>query len=403
MATLLFVHGTGVRGPSFDASFAAVKAQAAEHLPAAMVVEACRWGDDLGATQAAGASAVPNYVQPSAEPAKRDDERASELRWGLLYDDPLYELRTHAALAAIGSDDDGLGGSDVSARQASPAKIALDSLAGLLPSHGGIARSGHYEVKLKAPALRLLAADGVLDAALRASSLQAPERRLPVLARAFVGAWARAADEQRLPALDGELRDSLYQDAVAILGGSPRGIKDELLGALGGLATRIATPVLRWNRSALSDASFTATNDILLYQTPHGGSAIRGFIARRIGACAAPVYLLAHSLGGIACVELLAAGRLPGVAGLITCGSQAPFLYASDALSTLRRDQPLPGHFPKWLNVFDLNDMLSYSAAEIFQQRATDLEVRSRQPFPQSHSAYWTQAPLWHAIEAFTR
>ena len=413
MATLLFVHGTGVRGPAFDASFAVVKAQAAEHLPG-VLVQACLWGDALGATRSDDAASLPGRERgrPRAPDASRD-EKARELRWSLLYDDPLYELRTHAALAEVAGDDDGLGGSDASPHETSAAEARLAPLRALMPSHGGIARAGHLAVVLMPRALAALLKDDALHAALRAPALQAPERGRPLLARAVVGAWMRASDEAGLPALDGELRDSLYQDVVAGLGGATRGIKDELLGVLGGLASRVATPLLRWNRSALTDASFAATNDILLYQTPHGGQAIRGHIRQRIADCKVegPVIVLAHSLGGIACVELLALPEDLGVARLVTCGSQAPFLYESDALSTLRRDKPLPLHFPKWLNVYDLNDILSYAAAGVFPEddderkqrakRITDHEVKSRQPFPQSHSAYWSQRGLWEQLKVF--
>ena len=50
MTTLLFVHGTGVRGAAYDASFAAIRAQAAHHLGKSVDVQPCQWGDHVGAT-----------------------------------------------------------------------------------------------------------------------------------------------------------------------------------------------------------------------------------------------------------------------------------------------------------------------------------------------------------------
>ena len=123
-------------------------------------------------------------------------------------------------------------------------------------------------------------ADGVLANALQCPAMDALARSRPVLARAFVGAWMQAARRQHLPELDGELRDSLYEDAVNVLGGSTMGLLDEFIGALGGLASRVATPLMRAKRTEISDGSFAAVNDILLYQTKHGGEAIRDFIER---------------------------------------------------------------------------------------------------------------------------
>jgi hypothetical protein len=59
-----------------------------------------------------------------------------------------------------------------------------------------------------------------------------------------------------------------------------------------------------------------------------------------------------NSLGGIACVDLLIQEPLPQVKLLVTAGSQAPFLYEINALSSLEYGKPLPGHFPEWLNIF---------------------------------------------------
>lgn len=402
MTTLLFIHGTGVRGAAYDASFSAIRAQAAHHLGPAVEVQPCQWGDHVGASIDDDALSVPGYEVGRSTAGAGPSAAEQEVRWRLLYEDPLYELRSYAALTT-GGDLQGLARSPA---QRSPGAQALAKLGALQPSAAdGLARSGHAAARLLGPALALLSQDGVFDEAMEAEALAAPERSRAIVARAFVAAWAQAAAAQGLPALDGSARDALYEDAVAVLGGATKGLVDEFIGALGGLASRIATPILRRRRTGVTDASFAATHDILRYQTPHGGAAVRGLIAERIRACAAarpgPVYLLAHSLGGIASVELLASTRGLPVAGLITCGSQAPYLYEADALSLLRRGQPLPAHFPRWLNVFDLNDLLSYVGAGLFGARVVDQEVRSRQPFPQSHSAYWANDQLWQHVKAF--
>ena len=401
MTTLLFVHGTGVRCAAYNASLATVKAQAALHLPRVQV-QGCLWGDLLGARLHDDGASVPSYElgQSLAAQQGRDSGREQAVRWRLLYEDPLYELRSYAALAL---SSEGLGGSNRSPLAKSPAQLALGQLRVLSFADAALQRSGHLTAGLVQKAVAWLEADASFAPAADSETLADPARGRAVIARAFVAAWAVAAEREMLPVLDGDLRDRLYQNVVAGLGGATKGLKDEFIGALGGLASRLATPVLRARRTAVTDGSIAATNDILLYQTRHGGEAIRSFIAQRIRACTPPVYVLAHSLGGIACVELLVLANDLNVAGLVTCGSQAPYLYESDALGALRWKTPLPGHFPKkWLNVFDLNDMLSYVGAGVFPGRVTDHEVQSRQPFPHSHSAYWTNEQLWTRLKDFT-
>src|SRR4029079_14174247 len=130
---------------------------------------------------------------------------------------------------------------------------------------------------------------------------------------------------------------------------------------------------------------------------------IRDYIRAKIEAVPGDVYLLAHSLGGIACVDLLAQEPIDRVKGLVTAGSQAPYLHEIGALVSLEPGtQDLPPHFPPWLNLYDPYDFLSYAAAPVFGRRAGDRvrdhRFESGQPFPQSHSAYWTNPETWMAI-----
>ena len=114
-----------------------------------------------------------------------------------------------------------------------------------------------------------------------------------------------------------------------------------------------------------------------------------------------PVTLLTHSLGGIACVDLLASTPQAKVTGLITVGSQAPFLYEIDCLPCVRWGQKLPSGFPKWLNIYDERDLLSYIGEGVFPGQVQDFKVDNGQPFPESHSAYWTNRMVWKKIAEF--
>jgi hypothetical protein len=81
------------------------------------------------------------------------------------------------------------------------------------------------------------------------------------------------------------------------------------------------------------------------------------------------VGVFAHELGGIACVDLLAMRPLPQVKGLVTVGSQAPYLHEIGALRGIRPGTTmLPPHFPRWLNVYDPYDFLSYVAEGVFDR-----------------------------------
>jgi surfactin synthase thioesterase subunit len=74
--------------------------------------------------------------------------------------------------------------------------------------------------------------------------------------------------------------------------------------------------------------------------------------------------LLGHSLGGVACVDLLIdpeEKERKQVKMLATVGSQAPYFYEINALSLLEYDEKteLPKYFPWWLNIYDRADFLS--------------------------------------------
>ena len=61
-----------------------------------------------------------------------------------------------------------------------------------------------------------------------------------------------------------------------------------------------------------------------------------------------------------------------------------------------------PALFPKWLNLFDRDDFLSYVAARLFKG-VTDFEIACGRPFPESHSAYLETDEAWEAIREFVK
>ena len=219
----------------------------------------------------------------------------------------------------------------------------------------------------------------------------------PVWARAVV-AQAMANHPEAPLAADADVRDALVAGLISEVtaGVQPKGLAGEWLGhALAVFGTRHALSRRgRYTRELI----VPAVGDVLVYQGR--GRAIRQRIRDSLPEHG-PVVLLTHSLGGVACVDLLAESELPQVELLVTVGSQAPFFYEIDALQALHYGQSLPAHFPRWLNLYDPRDFLSYIAGRIFApgpRGVDDALVNNRLPFPGAHSAYWTNPQTWDAI-----
>jgi pimeloyl-ACP methyl ester carboxylesterase len=222
------------------------------------------------------------------------------------------------------------------------------------------------------------------------------------IARAIVAHALVSAEEAGEPSIPGSVRDDIVERLTDELHGYGLGVGEFLLRPVRGLALRLVTRKLTGERGAITDAAAPAAGDVLRFLA--AGDGIRTLLSSAVDdAGSGPVYLLAHSLGGIMCVDLLARKAIPSVAGLITVGSQSPFLYEIGALPSLVYPDALPNHFPTWVNIYDVRDLLSYVASRIWGNLVTDIKVDNGQPFPQSHSAYWRNPHVWDAIEALIR
>lgn len=401
MATVVLVHGTGVREPAYGAALDRFTIRMGAVLPG-MRVAPCYWGGPCGSQLNAGGRSLPsgNSVRgisgsqtltqfpfgtddpgESTVPESREADEDVAL-WGLLELDPLFEF---SLLGATGST-----GEELPPNAAAPgdrlSEVARQVLSDDTVSHR-VTAAGLDPVFGSA-------VEAVLDseAAIAAWSAGFPDdgSLRAVAARAFVAESLRRADEalgDPLP-LDGAARDELVAAVVAALGGSPRGIGASV-GRVGlGIALRLgATKPLERRRAAISQAAAPAAGDVLMYLAR--GEAVRGFIGDTVASVSGSVIIVAHSLGGIASLELLAARMLPDVALLVTVGCQAPLLYELNALPTLPFGAELPDSVPRWVNVFDRRDLLAYVGEQIFPGRVTDWEVDSRVPFPRAHSAYF--------------
>lgn len=379
--SLVFVHGTGVRLPGYQSSLEAAVAAATAAGITSDFVE-CAWGDPLGVEFTGRSLPDPPSDQQLA------DEEADFARWRWLIDDPLFELDKLTIRDAHASAPVPIPGLKPAWRKTwdgIAAYTPTDELALLLK------RSG-LEACWDA-AWRSVVDASVASLAYERSAHEIPEASA-ALARAVVAQLHVTASMRGLAGPSRDTRRKLVERLLADWKQSTYGG-----GAfLWNMFARAATRVLREHRRRFSDMATLPIGDILLYQSH--GAVVRDFIRKKVAGARPPVTVVAHSLGGIACVDLFALPDPPEVRALVTVGSQSPLLYEIGALSSLKPNEPLPNGFPPWLNVYDRNDFLSYVAHRLFST-ATDVEVSSGQPFPEAHSAYFGNPEVWREIRSF--
>lgn len=400
MTSLIFVHGTGGRKEAYASTFRQMEQALANRRPDVSLYP-CLWGDSLGASLGAGGASIPNYEMSEGgqSPAEAEDIQL----WEALYKDSLYEIRLLGLRPLQGQKT--VPGKQTAAQELQGRVANLPNDAALITKLdaleiGAVFSSAYEKVagKSSRPFSRLL------------ETVARPlEGDYAAIARAMVAAVIQCCKEQSMhpPLLWNErLRDeavnkitkSLTQDETS------RGVVlDWTKRQLVEVVTGFGTNAFKRQRGALMDGAYPFAGDILVYQA--NGQKIRDFICDQIKneQVKPPVVLMAHSLGGIACVDLLIEQDLSDkVACLITVGSQAPFFYEIGALQRLPYGEPLPEHFPeKWLNIYDLRDFLSYVGDRpgLFPGKITDKAVDNKQPFPEAHGAYWGNTKTWDEIE----
>ncbi|MCL7424916.1 alpha/beta hydrolase [Streptomyces sp. YS415] len=394
----VFVHGTGVRRDRFDELFRQVSAGLLERFPGAEV-EPCYWGSEFGAELSAGGASVPG-TKPLT-PADVDDDPGTA-EWLLLLTDPFCELRVLAEIRT-GAEDGGFGLPGVR----SAGETVGDLLRGLPRDLGpgdelavllretGLADGYRYALDTVSDS------EEFQDACLAAEDDAVAAELALLTGRAVVAVLLARARDTTL--CTGDERDRLVDLLSDRLGGTGRGVVTGTLGVLFKLAQRMTTQAARdrW-RGDFTHEKASEIGDILRYQSR--GEPLRAHLEKVIGRSPEPPVVIGHSLGGIALVDTLALAALRQpplpVRLLVTVGSQAPFLHELGALAGLGPGAALPAGFPDWLNIYDRMDLLAYLAEPVFagDRRVTDHEVRSRQPFPLSHSAYWRLAPVFDRI-----
>jgi hypothetical protein len=339
----------------------------------------CEWGDALGIES-------PSLALPGAPDSEQLRKAAeAEQEWEYLDADPLFELRLLTIDSSTTAPAARFGGRPRHEKfwdtiEAYQASLELEALLKRVNAWEQWLDAWNTVVTASPVAKRAVYAshDAIADAAM-------------ALARALVAELNVQVQGQGLPALGAAFRNRCV-DRLRVDWGLQ-------VFALRGKVKAFFTGLVRRRRREWSDRLWPALGDILLYQA--NGDDILEFIRGKVKPLRPPVYLLAHSLGGIACVDLLVEAPPSNVAGLITVGSQSPLLYELGALRSLKRGQPLPDAFPRWINLYDPNDMLSYVAEKLFPGRVKDVEVQSGELPLAAHSAYWNCDETWTAIKDF--
>ncbi|QHG16004.1 alpha/beta hydrolase [Nostoc sp. ATCC 53789] len=385
MTTVIFVHGTGIREREYNETFQIIEQKIHAQRPD-IKVSPCLWGV-LGAKFNDNRASVP--LEDATLALSQGEEDAEIVLWGQLYRDPLYELRL-LSLKPIESGNP----------WEEPGDVLQSRVASLTPTsqlQAKLQEAGIAEV-FEPAREAVIRSEPYNQGLLTVSESDLSEYYAPIARAVVAQAMFISELQEKFPPIltDAQLRDEVVELLTLALGEAELGLVGWLLKPFVELAQYGGTNYVRGNRLELTDKISPMPGDILLYQTR--GEKIRAFIQKQIAQAEPPVVLIAHSLGGIACVDLLVQQQLSQVELLVTVGSQAPFLYEINALYSLEYGQLLPEHFPQWLNIYDLRDFLSYVGNKIFPDRVQDVRVDSRQPFPRSHGAYWTNAKTWEAI-----
>lgn len=383
--TIVFVHGTGVRLKSYERGVEnAMKIAAAADVTERF--EKCAWGDPLG-VEFDGKS-LPD--PPSPEKLKQEEEDFAQWIW--LFDDPLFELNQLTL-----QDTSHIPKSTPIPGEPAEWEMLWDQIAAYAPSpelQKLLERGGLQEYWSSAWS-QIVTLSEIPKNAFEASQHELAEAA-NALARALIAQLHITALIKGTPGPSQSLRTSLRDCLMADW--------NQQVYARGAFLVnffkRAVTRSLRKHREGLSDSAALPVGDILLYQSR--GGEVRDFIREKIEKAKPPVTVVGHSLGGIACVDLLALPRPPRVHRLVTAGSQAPLLYEIGALRSLKPPEPLPNDFPKWLNFYDRNDFLSYVARRLWPGgKVDDFEIESGDPFPDSHSAYFGNQEVWSEIRKF--
>ena len=404
----IFVHGTGVRQPAYDKTLAKIQQNLND-----FTVYKCYWGDQCGSKLNEGGKSIPTFETNRSIDQDLTEEEFESGLWNLLYQDPLFEIGI-ISIREQEQENDNIPKLEI------PGEKLHETIQNFTPSEdlsNKLVEAGITPAIFKKAKNRILESDTYSNIIPEAQSYVEDYR--DAIAKALIAQSAiLVCEEYGVQALwlTGKMRDQLVEGILKETGGTDRGISDidlpkllkekftTLLKSAGNAALSPITFMVHRKRGSLSEAAAATVGDVIMYQAR--GQGIRNFIRKRIEEVksedpTSKLVLLAHSLGGIACVDLLLESSPPQVCLLVTIGSQVPLLYEWNALVNKEykkgaRLATFP--FPQWLNIYDEKDFLSYKGSAIFPGEVQDISVSNGQPFPASHGAYWNNPDVWTAI-----
>ena len=391
---VLFVHGTGVRRAGVGGLVRGGKA-AAEQLGSHDRGERLLLGGSEGAELKAHGASIPDYDETGGDDPSPAEENLA--LWAVLYTDPWYELRLLGDWPTVIDE--------LAPDQVTPSAQLSGQVEDMVPSEELGRLLARYDLRPRFEAARAgLKAAPELDRAVDTATAASLNEHRKAMARALAAFMLVSAERSGVTPIDGDMREAIVAAVIGDLNGFAMGITAWLSRPFKGIAGSMITQRIARRRGALTDATSPAAGDIMRYQAR--GSRIRGYIRPTVADAVAgdpdpSATILAYSLGGIACVDMLIEEPCLGVSRVVTAGSQAPFLYEIDVLSSLSYGKPLPDHFPPWLNIYDDRDFLSYIGAGVFPDRVTDQQDDNGQPFPQAHTAYRYNDAVWQQIKDF--
>lgn len=410
---LLFIHGTETRDVTGAKRQITERAQRILGWSPDQIV-ALEWGRTVGPPDLDITGALPpEYVTRGlAEELSEAGQMAA--MWDLLFADPFVELRLLAV--TLGQDSGGIWINSALASEEVQRRLKALSLPPEILDRAKLAEEDVADAaELLSNSHELTdAADHAGDADDRtlvlatARALVALVLTSPLLASANPTGLSPAA-------YSGQIRDELVAEVSESLSAGTRGFAGKLLG---NVLAQIATKVAVAKRGDFMGPVSDFIRDISFYLSH--GEEVRKFLTAEIRRhtenhdpqYGGPVVILAHSLGGIAAVDLLSDTSVMGAVGdsqqdrlkvnlLVTIGSQSPLLYLMDSMHSLRPRQLQDRPFEPWLNIYDREDLISFCAERVWPGRPQiqDQPVSSGVPFPMSHSAYLTNDHVYELIK----
>jgi hypothetical protein len=382
----VLVHGINVTESAYAAHFREFEKRWRQSFPE-LTLAPCFWGH-LGARLHAGGKSIPNYTATGG--IAETDPLAY---WEILSIDPYFVLR----FATLPPEED-QGVSFASPTFDAHVKAAISKLGAAFPDHEGelasLLTAAAVDVVASSPYRDMLSLAGLetrdFGAAVAKTIIAIARRQAAVmLARdrfASPDSWIACRHLQQDKACE-----TLSSRLADLIRARTLGVSDWIVSGVARFANRRAAN----ERGAFIDQGLRLL-DTLVYQG--SGDTIRSTVLQVLCQSNEETVLIAHSLGSVACFELLVSETLPHIGRLITVGSPIGFLYEINCLRHFPFETKLPERFPRWLNIYDSRDYVSSLVQPFFPEVARDAIVESRQDFPVSHSAYWELPSFWETV-----